>query len=90
MQFTYPGYYTGYWAFTLSFNVNDNINKIYSNHIVELLTYLNDCQIFKMTGYTLNREEFYTDNEESYTKIFLVKAYPKIKRARYLFFRFVW
>lgn len=79
MQFTYPGYYTGYWAFTLSFNINDNINEIYSNHIVELLTYLNECQIFKMTGYTLNREKFYTDNEESYTKIFWLKLIQKVK-----------
>lgn len=79
MQFIYPGYYTGYWAFTLSFNVNNSIYEIYSNHIIELLTYLNEYQIFKMTGYTLNGEEFYINNEESYTKIFWLQLIQKVK-----------
>lgn len=80
MQFTYPGYYTGYWAFTLSLDVNDNIYEIYSNHIIELLTYLDECQIFKMTNYTLNRENFYINGEEPYTKIFWLMLIQKIQK----------
>ena len=79
MQFTYPGYYTGYWTFTLSLNMNDDIHELYSNHIIELLTYLNECQIFKMTGYILNRENFYTDSEEIYTQDFWLKVIQKIQ-----------
>ncbi len=79
MQFTYPEYYTGCWTLTLSLNMSDNINELYSNHMIELLTYLNECQIFKMTGYILNREDFYTDSEEIYTQDFWLKIIRKIQ-----------
>lgn len=79
MQFTYPGYYTGCWTLTLSLNMSDNINELYSNHMIELLTYLNECQIFKMTGYILNREKFYTDSEEIYTQDFWLKVIQEIQ-----------
>lgn len=79
MQFTYPGYYTGYWAFTLSLDVNDDIHKIYSNHIIELLTYLYESQIFEMTSYTLNKENFHTGNEKIYTQNFWLKFIKKIQ-----------